>query len=268
MDQWMSGVWAAAGADVHYERTGGAEAALVLLHGLTGNGACWRPVAQALQDAFDVVMPDARGHGQSSTPSQGYRYDDHAQDVAELIRGLELRPPVLVGHSMGGMTAAVIAGRADPPLGGLILVDPTFLSPARQREVYASDVLERHRHLLLQDRAAVTADLCRRHPHRSEAMVACLAQARLQTRVEAFEVLRPPNPDFRQLLRSIRVPMLLVIGDAPVVSMEMARELQGLTSGRLRVEQIAHAGHGVPYDQPERLASIIRSFATTLASDP
>jgi pimeloyl-ACP methyl ester carboxylesterase len=67
------------------------------------------------------------------------------------------------------------------------------------------------------------------------------------------------------LLAAIRVPTLLVIGDAPVVSMEVATELQGLTSG-LRIEQVEQAGHGVPYDQPERLASIVRAFLLSIAS--
>jgi pimeloyl-ACP methyl ester carboxylesterase len=73
-----------------------------------GSGACWAPLARTLEDEFDVVMPDARGHGGSSAPHHGYRYDDLANDVVGLMRGLALSRPVLLGHSMGGMTAAVL----------------------------------------------------------------------------------------------------------------------------------------------------------------
>ena len=65
-----------------------------------------------------------------------------------LIRGLALSRPVLLGHSMGGMTAAVVASRGGGILRGLILVDPTFLSPERQREVRASDVADQQRQAL------------------------------------------------------------------------------------------------------------------------
>lgn len=125
MTNWMTGVSETGSANIHYLRTGGARRPLVLLHGLTGNGACWSPLARSLEGEFDVVMPDARGHGKSSTPLHGYRYGDHARDVVGLIRGLGLAGPILLGHSMGGMTAALVASQLGGVTGGVILADPT-----------------------------------------------------------------------------------------------------------------------------------------------
>lgn len=48
-------------------------------------------------------MPDARGHGNSSDPVQGYSYDNLVTDTLSLIETLELSAPVLIGQSMGGM---------------------------------------------------------------------------------------------------------------------------------------------------------------------
>ncbi len=146
-----TGFCEANGITIHYLRTGGRKPPLVLLHGLTGNGACWTPLARSLGCEYDVVMPDARGHGNSSTPLHGYRYEDHAGDVIDLIQGLGLSAPILLGHSMGGMTATVVASLAAEMIRGVILVDPTFLSEQRQREVCDSDVVEQHRRLLSQD---------------------------------------------------------------------------------------------------------------------
>ena len=247
------------GINLHYSRTGGGKPPLVLLHGLIGNGACWTPVARRLEADFDVVMPDARGHGRSSAPLHGYRYADHANDVLGLIRELGLVAPVVVGHSMGGMTAAVVAGQAGKLIGGVILVDPTFLSPERQREVCDSDVAGQHRRILSRGEDELAADLRRRHSHRSSEIIDLLAAARFQTRMSAFEVLTPPNPDFRELVSAIQVPTFMVLGDTPVVSLETAGELQALNP-RVQVEQIQGAGHGVPYDQPERLAEVLRAF--------
>ncbi|HEY4392951.1 MAG TPA: alpha/beta hydrolase [Polyangia bacterium] len=261
---WTTGVSRANGIDIHYLRTGGAKPPLILLHGLIGSGACWTPVARALEDAYDVVMPDARGHGKSSAPDRGYGYDAHAGDVVRLIGSLGLGAPILLGHSMGGMTAAVVASQAGRSLRGLVLVDPTFLSPARQREVRDSDVAEQHRRALALDKSELVAQARARHPRRPAELLELQAEARLRTRLRAFDVLEPPNPDYRQLVSAIEVPSLLVIGDAGnVVTREAATELQTLNP-RVRVEQIRDAGHGLPYDQPERLAAAVSSFLLSL----
>ncbi len=254
-----TGFCEANGITTHYLRTGGDKPPLVLLHGLTGNGACWTPLARVLGGEYDIVMPDARGHGNSSTPLHGYRYVDLAGDVIELIRALELSAPFVLGHSMGGMTAAVVASRAAQLIRGVILVDPTFLSPERQRQVCDSDVVEQHRRLLRQEKCEVMAQLRLRHPRRSPDMVELIAGARLQTRLSAFAILTPPNPDYHQLVSSIAVPILLVIGDEGVVSLETARELQYLNA-HVQIELIHGAGHGIQYDQPERLEAVVKTF--------
>lgn len=265
MTAWMSGVCETNGITIHYLRTGGANSPVVLLHGLLGNGACWTPLARVLEGEFDVVMPDARGHGGSSAPHHGYRYDDHASDVVGLIRGLELSRPVLLGHSMGGMTAAVVASRGAGGLRGLILVDPTFLSPERQREVRDSDVADQHRRALGLHKAELVAQAQARHPRRSPEIVELLAEARLKTRLGAFDVLTPPNPEYREVVSAIDVPILLVIGDnSPVVTLEMATELRSLNP-RVRIEQVQDAAHGLPFDQPERLGEVVASFLRELA---
>lgn len=264
MTTWLRDDCDTHGIRIHYLRTGGAKPPVVLLHGLMGSGACWAPVARALEGELDVVMPDARGHGESSAPDHGYRYDDHASDVLGLIRGLGLRRPVLVGHSMGGMTAAVVASRRAESLRGLVLVDPTFLSPERQREGRDSDVADRHRRALALSQSELVAQARARHPGRSLELVELQAEARRKTRMAAFDVLTPPNPEYRDLVRAIDVPTLLVIGDSPVVSLEMATELRSLNPS-VRIEQVERAGHGLPFERPERLGEIVLSFVRALA---
>lgn len=151
------------------------------------------------------------------------------------------------------------------PIRGVILVDPTFLNSQRQREVHESDVVEQHRRLLMAKKGDVLAQLRMRHPHRSSELIELLAEARLQTRIQAFDVLTPPNPEYHELVSTIHVPILLVIGDNSVVSLESARELQNLNP-HLRVEQIQDAGHGLPYDQPDRFEAVVRSFLRSVAA--
>src|SRR5947209_17951539 len=84
---WTSGEVQTNGIRMHYYRTGGdgLKPQLVLAHGATDDGLCWTRVAQALETEYDVIMPDARGHGLSDAPAEGYTASDHAADLAGLI---------------------------------------------------------------------------------------------------------------------------------------------------------------------------------------
>jgi N-formylmaleamate deformylase len=82
---------------------------------------------------------------------------------------------------------------------------------------------------------------------------------RYQTSMSAFQVLKPPNPEYKQLVSTIDVPSLLVIGNTGVVSLFVAEELRSLNP-RLHIEKIAEVGHGLHYDRPERFVIIVKSF--------
>lgn len=263
MPVWSTAVCETNGINIHYTRTGGNNLPIVLLHGLTANGACWTPLARALEADYDVIMPDARGHGKSDVPDYGYRYRDHANDIAGLVQALGLRSPILLGHSMGGMTAAVVASENPKLLGGLILADPTFLSAKSQREVRDSDVADRHRRTLAMSFDEIVADARTKHPDRTPELIALIARACLETSMSAFDVLTPPNPDYEQTVSSIHVPTLLVTSENGVVSSATAAGLQSLNP-RLWVEGILRAGHGLHYDQPERFAAVVKSFLHSL----
>jgi len=264
MADWITGSCRANGINVHYLRTGGDKPPLVLLHGLMTNGACWTPIAKRLEKEYDVIMPDARGHGNTSAPKHGYRYEDLAADAVSFIEALGLNAPVLLGHSMGGMTAALIASQNLKRLRGLILADPTFLTPLRQREVHESGVAEQHQYILSRSKEQYLTELRARKKNRTQETIELFAQARFQTSIHAFEVLTPPNPDYMQLINTIKVPTLLAIGDAgAIVSAEVATELVTLNQ-HLKVIQIEKAGHGIPYDQPEHFSSAVQTFLRSL----
>ncbi len=263
MRSWNSLYCEANGIKIHYTRTGGDKPPIILLHGLMTNGLCWTTLARGLENEYDVIMPDARGHGKSSAPEFGYGYEDQANDAAGLIKALKLPPPLLLGHSMGGMTAAVLASRKPNLLKGLVLADPSFISPKLQREVYDSDVADKHREILKMSLDEVIADGRARHPGRPQETIELFARARLQTCMSAFEVLTPPNPDYKQLVSQIDVRTLLVIGDKGVVSLAAAGELQHLNSG-LKIEQIREAGHALHIDQPDKFAEVVKSFLRSL----
>jgi N-formylmaleamate deformylase len=259
MTNWATGICETNRISMYYTRTGGNKPPLILLHGLMSSGICWTSIAQALEEGYDVIMPDARGHGKSSVPDDGYQYEDHANDVTGLIQALGLSPPIVLGHSMGGMTAALLAARQQTPLRGLILADPTFLNLEVQHEVYESDVAEQHRRFLNKSLDETLTEAQYKHPHRSLDTLKLMNIARHETSLNAFQVLIPPNPEYKQLVSTVDVPTLLVVGDTGIVSRSVAEELRSLNS-RFHIEEISKVGHGLHYDRPEPFLMIIESF--------
>lgn len=259
MANWESAFCKTNGINIHYTRTGGCKPPIILLHGLMTNGACWTVLARALESEYDVIMPDARGHGKSSVPDYGYRYEDHAEDISGLISALKLSPPVLLGHSMGGMTAAVVASRKPNLLRALILADPTFLSPKIQREVRDSNLADQHRKVLNMPLYEVISKARLRHPGRSSEILDLFARARLQTSIAAFDILMLPSPDYKQIVSNITVPSLLVFGDDGIVSPTVAEELQCINR-KFRLKQIRSVGHALHIDKPVDFEQTVKTF--------
>src|SRR5947209_20441227 len=109
MMEWETAEIGANGIRIHYYRTGGQKPPAVLAHGATDDGLCWTRLARVLESEYDVIMPDARGHGLSEAPETGYTSEDRAADIAGLIEALRLDKPAIGGHSMGGSTAFYVA---------------------------------------------------------------------------------------------------------------------------------------------------------------
>jgi 3-oxoadipate enol-lactonase len=106
-------------------RRSGAGHPLVLLHPLALSGAVWGVFASLLSTNFDVIAPDARGHGDSGWDGAPFTIDDLADDVAALLDGLGLGSAHVAGMSMGGSTAISFAARYPSRADGLLLADTT-----------------------------------------------------------------------------------------------------------------------------------------------
>ncbi len=97
--------------------------AIVCVHGLTANHACWASVAEILAPDHRVIAYDLRGRGDSDKPEAGYSLQIHCQDLAGLLDRLGLARAVIVGHSLGAHIALRFAVRFPRPVSKLVLVD-------------------------------------------------------------------------------------------------------------------------------------------------
>lgn len=118
MERIGEGVWLSC-------RSWGSGDLVVLLHGLGESSATWTEVGPALAESGDgrrVVAVDLRGHGQSDRPGV-YSHATMAADVRALWQGWGSPPVMIVGHSLGGVVACLVAASMGDRVVRLVMED-------------------------------------------------------------------------------------------------------------------------------------------------
>ena len=219
---------ASAPVRLHVEDSGGHGRPVVLIHGWPLSGASWKAQVGPLRDAgYRVIAYDRRGFGRSEKPDDGFDYDTLAADLAGLLEERELRDATLVGFSMGGGEVAryvtnhgqerlhsVVFAAAVPPC--LMKSDDNPdgpLTPEKAKEKEAGLKADRETYFDRFTRTFFSANdvLKVAEAQRQEAMAMCRQsdQAAALGCMKAFA-----TTDFRDDLKNIRVPTLVIHGDS------------------------------------------------------
>jgi pimeloyl-ACP methyl ester carboxylesterase len=245
---------------------GGSGRPIVLLHGLMGRGSTWWRHARWLADHGQVVALDARGHGDTSSPSPGpWPTERFVADVVEVIEALGLGDCVLIGHSMGGLHAWQTAA-ARPDLAHALVVEdmapdhrgrtaapwvawfaampPTFDSIAAVRDAFGWP------------RASVGdyyAECVREGP----------SGYRLLTGHQLASEIAGEwgERDFWAGVRAVRCPTLLLQAQDTPIAVEQMAEMARVIPGARHV-RVAGTGHLLHDDAPERYRELITEFLT------
>ena len=106
----------------HRELGGAGHPPLVLLHGMLGSSRNWQTAGKDLAAAYEVFALDLRNHG-ASAHADTMSYPEMMADVLEWIDSRGLGPVTLVGHSMGGKIAMLLACRHPERVAKLFVVD-------------------------------------------------------------------------------------------------------------------------------------------------
>lgn len=252
------------GAVIHVEQAGAGNPALVFLHYWGGSTRTWRPVVERLRDRARCVAIDHRGWGQSGAPSAGYAIGDLAADALAVIGALALTDYILVGHSMGGKVAQLLAGERPEGLRGVVLVAPAPARPANIPQAVREQMAGAYA-----TRASVTAtlDSVLRHATLDDALreqviedsLAGAAPAKLEWPGSAI------LEDVSAGLAQIDVPVLVVAAEHDRVEpLDLLRShvIAGIEGARLEV--IADSGHLIPLERPQELSDSIAAFRDTV----
>lgn len=229
------------GIELAYERRGKGTP-LVLLHGFPLDHHTWDFVAPMLEGTFDLILPDLRGFGESSTVDSQYTLDDFASDIAGLLDHLGIQKAAIAGHSMGGYIALAFTKLYPERVSRLGLVSTQTLAdpPDRKEGRYksAAEVAEKGIGGVVETmkpkftsneeyQNAVTAIMQRQQPSAFIGALKAMAE----------------RMDTSSLLANLTIPVVVIHGDADsLVAVDRAREMKSAVPSAHFVE-LKGVGH-------------------------
>jgi N-formylmaleamate deformylase len=252
------------GAKLHYIRTGdGSLPPLVLQHGFSDNGLCWSPTAQVLEAEYDIIMPDARGHGLSARVQPGEEIDMTA-DLAELIRTLGLERPIVAGHSMGASIASQLGARFPDVPRALVLEDPPWRDFMQQPPSGNADPFDKW----FREMAELTVEQIvernrAEHPTWPEDVLRTWCAAKKQLDLNLFVTMWiDDNMEWREIAKAITCPTLLITADPDkggIVTPESAAEAVEINPN-ISVVHIPGTGHHIRFTDYDTYMDAVRTF--------
>ncbi len=244
------------GLTFHFSDTGTDQPALVFLHYFGGSARTWQPVIERLAPKFRCIALDLRGWGDSEATPTGYAVADMADDVQGILTALNLPRFVLVGHSMGGKAAQLLAVRALPGLERLLLIGPSPLSPEPMSEGDRAEMRAAWGHA---DAARKTLDTIAKLPL-PEAWQQQVVEDNLRSARPAWEAWADlgSREDLSTQASQITVPAAVLAGEHdPVLSPDvLTREVVSRIPGAT-LTILPGAGHLIPLEAPEAAAAWI-----------
>jgi len=253
------------GIELFYTRTGrGEKPAIVLAHGITDNGLCWHQFAAEMETDYDLIMYDAYGHGKSSRVDSEKRFD-LSEDLFDFIKALKLDKPSIIGHSMGAATAAGFAANHPDMLSTLVLEDPPWTDQKVSAAVMKLTMQEWKQRNLINKQKTVKelAKLKKKKsPNWEEAILEEWAQSKHDMDPEFFEQFPQKPVNWRNLVKAIQVPTLIVTGDndlGAIVTLKLGVEAVKLL-GKVEFGHISSSGHCVRYEQFQPYLTMIKVF--------
>lgn len=255
--------------NIHYYRTGGDKPPLVLAHGITDDGMCWSPIAEVLAYDFDVIMVDARGHGKSDAPDDGYTLQNLGVELADVVQALKLDKPLLLGHSMGAITALVAAGLYPSMPRAILLEDPppfwmSAVGTSRDESfkigfnTWIKSIKRKTREDLLSE--------CReQNPAWSEAEIEPWINSKHRVSPKVTALIDPPDMisiDLPNLFKRITCPTLFISAEAKRGAISSEKDIAELKTyiPHMQVAHIADAGHSIRREQFAGYLESIQSF--------
>jgi 3-oxoadipate enol-lactonase len=244
---------------------------VVLIHGLTLDRSMWFYQRSSIAPAYRLILPDLRGHGVSAAPDGIYTVDEMADDVLELLDGLQITAPVVIGGlSMGGYVALSIAARHPGRLKGLMLMNTRASADSPEEARVRGQLAARVEATgYTQDVVAAmvpklfTRNTFEHHPDlvaRMHDRMASTSPKAVAATLRGLAI----RPDRTEALPGIRVPTLIIAGaDDALIPIEESESMARLIPCA-KLVIIPDAGHMAPLENHEATDAALLGFLQSL----
>lgn len=248
------------GARLWFEVRGSGQP-ILLHHGYTASRVNWAPVADRLEDRFQVILMECRGTGESEHTADGYTLEQYAADVVGMLDHLGLDRVTYAGHSMGGGIGYRLAlDHADRlerlvlmapiPADGIGPIDPEMrrqrLEERRRGDREA--LLARYRAMRFRDDVETDAWFEDRVRH-----ILSVSDGHFEQGAESMSALGVGDR-----LAEITLPALMIAGAVDSLLPANLQDFARLPNATLEV--LSRAGHEVAVHEPDRVAEAIAAF--------
>jgi pimeloyl-ACP methyl ester carboxylesterase len=211
------------GLKMYYEIHGTGQP-LILIHGGLGAKEMFDPILPALSNGREVIAVDLQGHGRTADVDRLMSYQGMADDVAALIRYLKIEKADVMGYSVGGEVALRVAIQHPEVVGKLVIVSATFRRDGWYPEIVAG---------MTQMGPASAAQMKQTPMYQLYSKIAPRPEDWTVLNTKLGEMFRK-DYDWSNEVRAIRMPTLLVFGDADAVRTAHAVEFFELLGGGKR----------------------------------
>jgi 3-oxoadipate enol-lactonase len=229
------------GINLAYSRRGRGTP-LILIHGFPLDSTLWSEILPYLENDFDLILPDLRGFGQSSTITSQYTISDMADDLAGLLDHLGIEKAAVAGHSMGGYVALAFAKKYPQRVSGLALVSSQAVadSPERREGRYktAADVEEQDVGIVVEAMTPkLSADI------KVQKFVRGVIEKQSKSAVIGVLQAMAEREDMSEFLSGFTSPLVLIHGNADqLIPIERAKEIKSANPSA-RLVELEGAGH-------------------------
>jgi len=242
---------------------------IVLLHPFPANHEFWLPVAEALSTRYRVILPDLRGHGDSSVGEGPATMEKHAADLTRVMDDVEVGRAPLIGVSIGGYVLFEFWRKHRGRVAALGLFNtkaPADNADARAARLKAAnDVLDRGTEPFFEVQIPRMLSKSTME-NRPDLVDGALRMMRKMSPQNLAQIQRgmADRPDSVETLKTIDIPTLVVTGDEDILTgLNEAQFMHQRISGS-QLKVIAKAGHYSPWEQPEDATKLLRQFLDSL----
>ena len=257
-------------AEIFYEVTGSGSP-VVLLHPFPAHHELWTPVAQMLSSRYRLIVPDLRGHGESSLGSGPATMHKHAADIARVMDDAGVDRAPLIGVSIGGYAVFEFWRRFRNRVSALVLCNTKAQADTPEaranRLQVADDVLQRGTEPFFAGMAQKLMGESTRRT-RPDLVEGALRMMRKMSAENVAGVQRgmADRPDSVPTLKTITVPTLIITGDEDTMTGVPEAELMKQHIPGSQIKVVAKAGHYSPWEQPDEVGRLLRQFLESVNS--